>query len=123
MKYSVLEKIRLKTSKGEIELHPGQVTTLHNDIAIKLINECRISPIGKVSYKIYSKILDDVVWIVATDKELKELIEEGIKETIYTHKEVSRMLEEGVSREGLVAIQEIKKGFPGATVGKIEQAD
>ena len=123
MKYSVLETIRLKTSKGEIELHPGQVTTLHNDIAIKLINECRISPIGKVSYKIYSKILDDVVWIVASDRELQALVDEGIKKVIYTQEEVSRMIEEGVSREGLVAIQEIKKGFPGATVGKIEQAD
>ena len=123
MKYNVLERIRLKTSKGEVELHPGQVTALPHDVSVRLINEGRIAPIEKVSYKIYSKILDDVAWIVATDKELKELVEEGIKETIYTHEEVSRMLEEGVSREGLVAIQEIKKGFPGATVGKIEQAD
>ena len=123
MKYSVLEKIRIKTSKGEIELHPRQVVVLHHDIAIQLINEGRITPVGKVTYKIYSKILDDYLWIVATDNELKELVAEGIKETIYTHEEVSRMIEEGVSREGLVAIQEIKKGFPGATVGKIEQAD
>ncbi len=66
----------------------------------------------KKSYKIHSKILDDDLWIVATDKELKELISEGIKEVIYTQDEISRMIDEGVSKEGLVAIHKVKNAFP-----------
>ncbi len=120
MKYSVLENIRLKTSKGEFVLRPGQVTALHNDVAIKLINEGRITPIGKVTYKIYSKILDDYLWIVATDKELKELVTEGIKDVIYAQEEVSRMIDEGVPKEGLKAIHKVKKTISGSTVENIE---
>ena len=82
MKYRVLETTRLKTSKDEIELHPGQVTALHNDVAIRLINEGKITPIGRATYKIHSKILDDFLWLVPTDKELQGLVGEGIKEAI-----------------------------------------
>jgi len=116
MNYRVLENIKLKTSKGEIELRPEQVVSLNNDVAIKLINEGRITPIGKVSYKIYSKILDDDLWIVATDKELKVLVTEGIKDVIYTQEEVSKVIDEGVSKEGLVAIHKVKCAFTESSV-------
>lgn len=74
----------------------------------------------KRPYKIYSRILDDYLWIVANDKELQELVDEGIKETIYTQEEVSRMIDEGVSKEGLKAIHKVKKSFTGAMVEDIE---
>ena len=74
----------------------------------------------KKAYKIYSKILDDCLWIVANGKELQELVDEGIKGTIYTREEVSRMIDEGVSKEGLKAIHKVKKSFTGAMVENIE---
>lgn len=120
MKYRVLETIKLKTSKGEIELHPEQVTALHNDVAIKLLNQGKITPTGKASYRIYSKILEDYLWIVAADKERKELVTEGINDVIYTQEEVSKLMGEGVTKEGLVAIHKIKKTFSRATVEDIE---
>jgi hypothetical protein len=123
MKYNVLENIKLKTSKRDLDVLPGQVITLKDNIAIRLINEGRIVPIGKATYKIYSKILDDYLWIVATDKELKELIAEGIQETIYTHEEVSRMMDEGVSKEGLKTIHKIKKAFSGSSIEEISDED
>ena len=121
MKYRVLETTRLKTSKGEIELHPGQVTALHNDVAIRLINECKIIPIGRATYKIHSKILGDYLWIVATDKELQGLIDEGITEVIYTQKETNKLMTNKVSKEGLVAIHKVKKAFSAATIENIER--
>ena len=75
---------------------------------------------GKKAYKIHSEILNDDIWIVATDKELQGLVDEGIKETIYTQEEVSRMIDEGVSKEGLKAIHKVKEAFPAATVENIE---
>jgi len=120
MKYSVLETIRLKTPKGEIILHPGQITALKSEVAIRLINEGKITPIGEVAYKIHSRILGDDLWIVATNRELQDLVNEGIKETIYTQEEVSRMIDEDVSKEGLVALHKVKGAFPATTVEDIE---
>ena len=121
MKYNVLENIKLKTSKRDLEVLPGQVITLQDNIAIRLINEGRIVPIGKATYKIYSKILDDCLWIAATDKELKELVDEGIKEVIYTQEEANKLMINKVTKEGLKKIYNIKKFFPGATVENISR--
>jgi hypothetical protein len=44
MKYNVLESIKLKTSKGRHELLPGQVATLSDQVATRLIGEGRIRP-------------------------------------------------------------------------------
>ena len=91
MKCDVLENIKLKTSTREIELHQGQVVVLNNDdIASKLIIEGRITPIGKESCRIYSKVLDDYFWLVATEKERQWFISEGIKDVIYTKEELSK---------------------------------
>ncbi len=116
MKYRVLDKIKHKTSKGEIEWHPEQVTALHNNVAIKLLNQGKITPVGKASYRIYSKILEDYLWIVTTNIGRKELIAEGVEDAIYTQEEVSRMIDEGISKEGLIAIHKVKKAFAGAMV-------
>lgn len=120
MNYRVLVILNLKTSKGEIALHPEQVVALNNDVAIKLLNQGKITPVGKASYRIYSKTLDDYLWIVATERGLQELVDEGVKDAIYTQKEVSTLMGEGVTKSGLVAIHKIKKAFSGATVEDIE---
>lgn len=119
MKYRVLATIRIKTSKGETDLHPGQVIALQNDIAIRLINDGRIDPVGKIAYKIHSKILGDDLWIVDTEKELQGMVDEGVTETIYTQKEVSMMIDEGVSKDGLVAIHKVKNDFSGSGIEDI----
>lgn len=77
----------------------------------------------KKSYKIYSKILDDYLWLVPTDNEMQELVAEGIKETIYTHEEVSRMIDEGVSKGGLKAIHKVKQAFPLSSVEDVSNED
>lgn len=74
----------------------------------------------KKAYRIYSKILEDYLWIVATDKERKELVTEGINDVIYTQEEVSKLMGEDVTKEGLVAIHKVKKAFAGASVEDIE---
>jgi len=119
MKCNVLKTVKLKTSQGKLELQQGQVVALHNDIAIRLINEGRIVPIGKVTYKIYSKILDDYLWIAATKEELQELVNEGTDDVIYSQGEILRMIDEGVPKEGLKAIHRVKKFFPGSSVEDI----
>ncbi len=45
MKYDVLEKVRLRTAKGDLELLPGQVATLPHKVANRLLDEGRIAPL------------------------------------------------------------------------------
>ncbi len=119
MKFRVSETIKLKTSKGKLELRPGQVVTLPADVALELVNDGRIAPIGKAIYKVYSKILDDFLWIVANEKELRDLIAEGVQDAIYIHNDIEKL--DGISKEGLKAIHKIKKAFPGATIEDIKE--
>ncbi len=57
MKYNVLETIRLKTSKGSLELIPGQFATLPTQIASKLLDEGRIAPCNVVLEPISDEVL------------------------------------------------------------------
>ncbi len=114
MKFRISETIRLKTSKGKLELRPGQIVTLPASVALELVNDGRIAPIGKAIYKIYSKILNEFLWIVANEKELRDLIAEGVQDAIYIHNDLEQL--DGISKEGLKAIHKFKRIFPGSTV-------
>mgnify|MGYP003991849071 CR=1 FL=1 len=93
------------------------------DLVYKYLS--RVRPEDKRSkgkyYKIYSKILEDDLWIVTTDRELKALVSKGITDVMYTQEEVSRMMDESVSEEGLKAVHKVKKSFSGAIVDSIER--
>ncbi len=118
MKFRISETIKLKTSKGKLELQTGQIVTLPHDVAVKLLNGNKITPIGKAIYKVYSKILDAYLWVVATDAEMRKMLAEGVEEPIYTYDDITKL--EGVSKEGLKAIHKIKRVFPGSTVEDIK---
>ncbi len=106
--------------KGEDKPDKGRVLPLleelkaNKDKAIKELKRVR------KTYKIYSKILKDYLWIAATDKELKELVSEGVKEVVYIQAEVSMLIEEGVSKEGLEAIHKIKQVFLESRIEDVE---
>lgn len=91
------------------------------DLMEKYLSRVKLDNIKaeKKAYKIYSKVLNDYLWLVGTEKELQEMVAEGIKEAIYTHEEVSRMIDEGVSKEGLAAIHKVKRNFPKSTIEDI----
>ncbi len=72
----------------------------------------------KKTYKIYSKILDAYLWVVATDAEMQKMLAEGVEEPIYTYDDVVKL--DGISKEGLKAIHKIKKVFPESTVEDIK---
>ncbi len=118
MKFRISETIKLKTSKGKLELQPGQIATLPHDVAVKLLNDNKIKPIGKAIYKIYSKILDDFLWIVANEKELRDLIAEGIQDAIYIRNDIEQL--DGTTEEELKKIHKFKRIFPGSTIEELK---
>jgi hypothetical protein len=77
--------------------------------------------LGNKSYNIYSRILDDDLWIVATEKELQGLVDKGIAEVIYTQEEANRLVTNKVSKDGLKAIHKVKSSFPLSNVEDISK--
>ncbi len=73
------------------------------------------------TYKIYSRILEDYLWIAATEEELQELVGEGITEVIYTQEETDKLMKDKVSKEGLKAIHKVKNAFPGSNIEDISK--
>ena len=60
---------------------------------------------------------------IIANAESQKMMAEGIEEVTYTFDEVSQMIDEGISKEGLVAIQKIKKAFLGSTVEAVSNED
>ena len=109
MKHQILEAFKVKTSKEEMELQPGQVITLPQDKAIRLLNEGRITPIDKVAYKVYSEILQAHLLVVETDQDMHSLRSQGITEAIYTEDEIKKL--KGLSKDSLKEIHKVKETF------------
>lgn len=121
MRYQVLEPFKVKTSKEEIELQHGQLVTLPQDKAIRLLNEGKITPIEKVAYKVWSEILQAYLWVVADDEAMKALKSQGISEAIYTANEIRRL--KGLSKDSLRELHKVKEVFPESVVEDVKKEE
>jgi|Deesub1362A_J573_1020465.scaffolds.fasta_scaffold00319_21 hypothetical protein len=118
MIYQISEPIKLRTSKGEVELRKGQTVTLPCNVALKLLNEGRIIPVGRVAYKVYSDILQAYLWVVADERDVKALrASDDIAGAIYTGTEIEKL--KAVPKEGLKIIHKVKELFPEAIVQEV----
>ena len=122
MRYHVLEPFRVKTSKEEMELQSGQVITLPQDKAIRLLNEGRITPIDKVAYKVYSEILQAYLWVVETDQDMHFLRSQGITEAIYIADEEIKKLK-GLSKDSLKEIHKVKETFDKSQIMEVTKSE
>ena len=119
MRYQVKKQFRVRTSDGEMELHPGQVVTLSSETALRLLNEGKIIPIGRVAYRIYSEILEAFLWVVDTDEDIKSLRDRNITEPIYTADEIRQF--KGITKEDLKKIHKVKEVFEKSKVEEFQQ--
>jgi hypothetical protein len=111
------DNIRL-SYKGEGKPDKNRVLPLLEELKSKKNEAIKELKQARKTYKIYSKILDDFLWVTATNTEMKKMLDEGIEEPIYTYDDVVNL--EGISKEGLKAIHKIKRVFPGSTVEDIK---
>ncbi len=123
MKYQVLKNIKLQTSKGTIELTPGEVVKLPQDIALQLLNDHKTEPVEPAMYRIYSEILNDCLWIVEAEQDRWKLASDGVIDPIYAHAEIREMKSKGMTGNQLQNIHRFKKVFPGSTVDSVKERE
>jgi hypothetical protein len=117
VKYIVLDRLKALTRQGETELQAGQIITLPNEKAVKLLNKGKITPADRVAYKVYSEILKGFLWVVYGAADMKILREQGVTEAIYTGQDIVELKK--LSQEDLKDIYKVKQVFTESTVKKV----
>lgn len=77
----------------------------------------RLSPLGRgkkggLPVKIYSKLFNEEIYVVADQEEMNRLVSKGVKGVVYMAWEIPLLKKMG--KEELTAIHSVKKIFPGA---------
>jgi len=112
-------KIKARTSEGILYLEPGQEVEVSEKLAIRLINERKVTPLEQRPWLIYSELLQDFLWAVPDEEARERLLAQGVKEVIYTEAEIDLL--RGVSKETLRQVHEAKKVFTGSKVHEVIQ--
>lgn len=121
MKYRVLRHFKVIVPEGEMDIEPGQIVILPQDKGIKLLNEGKIEPIERVTFKVWSEVLQGYLWVVYDEEDIEVLRKEVLKDSIYTILEVKQL--KGLSKSSLKDINQVKEIFLIATVEKILKRD
>lgn len=114
MTVEVVTSFKVKANGKEVILHPGQRVKLKDGIAERLISEGRVRKIEMSPVKIYSRLFNEEIYVVADQEELEALVSKGVKEVIYIAWEIPVL--KGVDKERLRAVHLTKKIFPGAAL-------
>lgn len=112
MTVEVVTSFKVKANGKEAILHPGQRIKLNDEIAERLISEGRVRKVEMSPVKIYSRLFNEEIWLVATKEEMEAIVSKGDKEIVYMTWEIPLL--KGMDKEKLVTIHSIKKIFPGA---------
>jgi len=121
LKYRVLRHFKVIVPEGEMDIEPGQIVILPQDKGIKLLNEGKIEPIERVTFKVWSEVLQGYLWVVYDEEDIEVLRKEVLKDSIYTILEVKQL--KGLSKSSLKDINQVKEIFLIATVEKILKRD
>ena len=73
----------------------------------------------QVAIKVYSELLDCNLWLVATEKDMKALRQQGVKEAIYTAEEIKRL--SSLGKDFLNGLHRFKEVFSEGTIEEINK--
>lgn len=114
MTVEVVTSFKVKANGKEVILHPGQRVKLDSIFADRLISEGKVKVVKVFPVKIYSRLFDEAIYVVADQEELETLALKGVKEVIYVAWEIPAL--RGMEREWLRAVHLTKKVFPGSAL-------
>lgn len=111
---SIGEKALEALRGGPQGIEGGLRTTSHHDgNEVKPFSkEVLTSKKGGMPVKIYSKLFEEEIWLVATKEEMEALASTGVREVVYMAWEIPLLKE--INKEKLMVIHSVKKIFPGA---------
>lgn len=112
MTVEVMASFKIRANGKEIALHHGQRVKFNDTIAERLISEGRVRKVKMSPVKIYSRLFNEEIYVVADQEELETLASKGVKEVVYMAWEIPVL--KGMDKEKLMAIHSVKKMFPGA---------
>jgi hypothetical protein len=78
----------------------------------RLISEGRVQGAKMLPVKIFSRLFNEEIWLVATKEEMEALVSKGVKEIVYMAWEIPLL--KGMDKEKLMTIHSVKKIFPGS---------
>jgi len=108
----VMAPFKVKANGKEIILHPGQRLKFNDTVAEQLISGGKVKRVKMPPVKIYSRLFNEEIYVVADQEELEALASKGVKEVVYMAWEIPVL--KGMDKEKLMAIHSVKKVFPGA---------
>jgi len=73
----------------------------------------------QIAIKVYSELLDCNLWVVATEKDMKALKQQGVKEAIYTADEIKRL--SSLGKDFLNGLHRFKEVFSEGTIEEINK--
>lgn len=78
----------------------------------RLISERKVKRAKMSPVKIYSRLFNEEIYLVADQEEMEALASKGVKEVVYMAGEIPLLKE--MNKEKLITIHSVKKIFPGA---------
>src|SRR4030043_1061644 len=101
MTVEVVTSFKVKANGKEVVLDPGQRVKLDAILAERLISEGKVKKAKVPPVKIYSRLFNEEIYIVADQEELETLASKGVKEVIYMAWEIPAL--KGADKESLRA--------------------
>lgn len=114
MTVEVMASFKVKANGKEVILHPGQRVKFNDTIAARLILEGRVRKVKMAPVRIYSRMFNEEIYIVADQEEMEALASKEVREAVYMAWEIPLL--SGMDKEKLTAIHLTKRVFPGAAL-------
>jgi hypothetical protein len=115
--------VTVRVGDGIRQFYHGEKVAFDDHVAAELIKRGMAVEVEvPTPIKIYSKMLDEVIWLTYTTEQMDGLIQKGSTESIYTSKEIGQM--KGFDEEQVKGVHMIKKAFPDSVLeDKKEETD
>ena len=103
---------REKLLRGEEESWDSAPSNLTDRGGSRPISEGKVKKVKMAPVKIYSRLFNEEIYVVADQEEMEALGSRGVKEVIYIAWEIPVL--RGKGKAHLAAVHQTKKLFPGA---------
>ena len=96
MKFQVIESFKVKTSREEIELQPGQIVNLPDTLAVKLIQKGRVTPLEPIHVTSWLEKLSDSEREIFEERSAIIEVDAGLPRELAEIEAIKRIIQERI---------------------------